>query len=326
MKKTPLYEAHLSLGAKMVPFAGWEMPLQYSGLLQEHAAVRNSVGIFDVGHMGVVKFNDTEALLTAQRKCLQRIIDDIPSGKIRYNRIINQNGGVVDDILVYKDFENFLAVFNAANVDKDINFFKQQGVNCELIGLNIIALQGPGSEEILKKYIDEEELNQIAYYGFMATELAEINVLVSRTGYTGEKGFELMASPEDCLKLWDIFISEKVTPCGLGARDTLRIEAGMPLYGHEMKDEWSPDKTDSITGIKMLEKGGVPRQGYLVYDQAGKEIGEVTSGTFSPTLQEPIAMVLIEEREIGSIIYVDIRGRKLKAEIVKLPFVSKVRK
>lgn len=324
LKRTPLYPEHLKLKAKIVEFGGWEMPVLYSSVIDEHNAVRNKVGMFDAGHMGVVKFNNSEQLLKLQKQILTRKIEDIPQGKIRYNRILNENKGIVDDILVYKDFENYLAVFNASNTEKDINYYKKYGIECEMLGLHIIAIQGPEAETIAQKYT-LEELDKLAYYSFISTEFADLDVIISRTGYTGEPGFELMIAPENCAQIWQLFLSEGVVPCGLGARDTLRIEAGMPLYGHELKDEWTTEKSDSIVGIKLLDRG-VPRQGYKVLDEKNKEIGEITSGTFSPTLKEPIAMAIAEGKKVGEQVLVQIRDNKVKAQVVNLPFVNKLRK
>lgn len=326
MKRTPLYEEHLKLKAKMVPFGGWEMPVQYTSVIEEHLAVRNAVGMFDAGHMGVVRFKDTEALLQRQSQIFTRVIHDIPEGRIRYNRILNEHNGVVDDILVYKNYEQYLAVFNASNTDKDIAYFAQKGISCEMMGLHIIALQGQRAEEILQKHT-EEDLSQIKYYGFIATDLDDgIETIISRTGYTGEKGFEIMVSAEDMPKIWNILLADGVKPCGLGARDTLRIEAGMPLYGHELKDEWTSEESDAIVGLKILEKNGIPRQGFAVVDRNGRALGEITSGTFSPSLQYPIAMAYIPNVFFGETVYVNIRNKSVAAEVVKLPFVSKVRK
>jgi aminomethyltransferase len=264
-------------------------------------------------------------LIDRQRKILSRVVDDIPDEKIRYNRLLLPNRGVVDDILVYKSYEQYLMVLNASNADKDMAFMKANGVETSYMGLHIIALQGPKAEEILQEHTDDD-LKQISYYGFIPAEIHDVDAIISRTGYTGEKGFEIMVTPADMPKVWNMFLTAGVLPCGLGARDTLRIEAGMPLYGHEMKDEWTTDQSDTITGIKMLEKGGVPRQGYRIFNAAGKDIGEVTSGTFSPTLQEPIAMVMIGSQEPGTPVFVEIRGRQVKATVVDIPFVSNVRK
>jgi aminomethyltransferase len=271
----------------------------------------------------VVKFAETAALLKVQRDVFTRIIDDLQQGQIRYNRILNQEQGVVDDILVYKDFENYLGVFNASNVQKDIDFFTAQAVPVELMGLHILAVQGPQAEAVLQPHT-EEQLAELRYYNFVATTLADLDVIISRTGYTGEKGFEIMLTPETMPLLWQLLLQEGVTPCGLAARDTLRIEAGMPLYGHELQEEWSSVKSDTVLGLKLLDKG-VPRQGYPVLDLQGSVIGQVTSGTFSPTLQEPIAIVLVENGSPEEEVLVQVRNNRLRGVLTKLPFVSKVR-
>ena len=328
MKRTPLYNEHLKLGAKMVEFGGWEMPLQYKNLLEEHKAVRTGAGMFDAGHMGVVRFNSTEKLLSAQRRILTRFIDDMEVGQIRYNRIRNAQGGIVDDVLIYKDYEHYLTVFNASNTDKDIQFLAEQGVECELLGLHVIAVQGPSAEEFIQKHT-EEDLSKVKYYNFLPLEFSDFDVLAAKAGYTGERGFELMVPQENCAAVWNILLQDGVTPCGLGARDTLRIEAGMPLYGHELKDAWTSEQSDSIVGLKILDKFGVPRQGYQVYDDRERLIGEITSGTFSPTLNEPIALAYLnqEERERHyPVVFVKIRDKMAKAQIVELPFYSNVRR
>lgn len=326
LKRTPLYDEHLKLGAKMVEFGGWEMPIQYKNLIEEHKAVRTQAGMFDVGHMGIVKFTETDKLLSVQREKLTRYIDDMEVGQIRYDRLRNEQNGIVDDILIYKDYEHFLAVFNAANTDKDIKHFADLDVQCELLGLHIIAIQGPKAEALVQKHT-EEELDKMKYYTFIPLELDGIDVIASKTGYSGERGFELLAAAKDCPALWQMFLQDGVLPCGLGARDTLRIEAGMPLYGHELKDNWTSEQSDSIVGLKMLDNFGVPRQGYQVYDKSEKLIGEITSGTFSPTLNEPIAMAyLAVDHQKDLQVFVKIRDKMAQAKVVELPFYSNVRK
>jgi len=327
LQRTPLYEEHLKLGAKMVSFGGWLMPLQYSGLLAEHKAVRAGAGMFDAGHMGVVKFTDTAEFLAVQRAALTRYADDLEVGQIRYNRLRNAQNGIVDDILIYRDYENYLAVFNAANTAKDLQYFADKNVKCEPLGLHIIAVQGPEAEALVQKHTDEE-LAKMKYFTFIPLELDGIDVIASKTGYTGERGLELMISAADCPAVWQMFLQDGITPCGLGARDTLRIEAGMPLYGHELKDSWTAEQSDSIVGLKMLDRLGVPRQGYQVYDKNEKLIGEITSGTFSPTLNEPIAMAYLTAglSRKNPRVFVKIRDKMAQAEIVNLPFYSNVRK
>ena len=322
-KRTPLYEEHLKLGAKMVEFGGWAMPLQYTGIIEEHKAVRARAGMFDAGHMGVVKFISAEKLLSIQRAALTRYIDDMAVGQIRYNRIRNAQNGIVDDILVYKDYENYLGVSNAANTEKDQRFLAELGAECELLGLHVLAVQGPEAESIVQRHT-AEDLEQMKYYTFLPLEFDEYDVLASKTGYTGERGFELLAPAENCAAVWNILRQDGVTPCGLGARDTLRIEAGLPLYGHELREDWTAAQSDSIAGLKMLDQFGVPRQGYPVYDRAENLIGEITSGAFSPTLERPIALAYLNKKEPE--VLVKIRAKLARAQIVELPFYSKVRK
>jgi aminomethyltransferase len=324
LKHTPLYDEHLKLGAKIVEFGGWAMPLQYQNLIAEHKAVRSRAGIFDAGHMGVVKFNSAEKLLAVQRAALTRYLDDMEVGQIRYNRLRNAQGGIADDILVYKDYEHFLAVFNAANTQKDLDFFAGLGVGCEPLGLHIIAVQGPQAEALVQKHTDEE-LDKLKYYTFLPLEFGGYDVLASKTGYTGERGFELMVPPRDCPAVWRLLLDGGAVPCGLGARDTLRIEAGMPLYGHELRDSWTSEQSDSIIGLKMLDKAGIPRQGYQIFNARERLIGEVTSGTFSPTLNEPIAMAYLAA-DAAKTMFVNIRGKMARAKVTPLPFYSNVRK
>jgi aminomethyltransferase len=323
LKRTPLYEEHLKLNAKMVEFGGWEMPLQYQSLLAEHQAVRSRAGMFDAGHMGVVKFLASEKLLAAQRTALIRYIDDMEIGQIRYNRLRNAQNGIVDDILIYKDYENYLSVFNAANIEKDQRFFAERGVECELMGWHVLAVQGPEAENIVQRHT-AEDLERMKYYTFLPLEFDEYDVLASKTGYTGERGFELMVAAENCAAVWELLLRDDVTPCGLGARDTLRLEAGMPLYGHELRETWTSAQSDSIVGLKMLDNYGVPRQGYPVYDMAENLIGEITSGAFSPTLREPIALAYLEKKDPA--VLVKIRSKMARAQITELPFYSNVRK
>ncbi|MDR1452871.1 MAG: hypothetical protein LBJ25_02720 [Candidatus Margulisbacteria bacterium] len=323
LKHTPLYEEHLRLGAKMVEFGGWEMPLQYTGIIEEHKAVRSRAGMFDAGHMGVVKFASSEKLLSVQRAALTRSIGDMAVGQIRYNRIRNTQNGIVDDILIYKDYENYLSVFNAANTEKDQRFFAELGVECELMGLHVIAVQGPEAESLVQRHT-AEDLAQLRYYTFLPLEFDEYDVLASKTGYTGERGFELLTPAENCAAVWNILRQDGTAPCGLGARDTLRLEAGLPLYGHELREEWTAAQSDSIVGLKMLDQFGVPRQGYPVYDRAENLLGEITSGAFSPTLKGPIALAYLSKKEPE--VLVRIRSKMARARIVELPFYSRVRR
>jgi len=319
--KTPLYDQHIQLSAKMAGFAGFEMPIYYSSIKQEHLLVRNEVAMFDTTHMGVVKLVDSqESLVISETTLLMRKIGDMQQGDIRYNRIINDQGGVVDDILVYRRQDDFIAVFNASNVQKDIDFFKSRSIIWELLDLHIIAIQGPKAAEILS----DSELNKLGYYKFIEKELFGIKVLVSRTGYTGEDGFEIMSAAADCATVWQKLSDLGVQPAGLGARDSLRIEAGMPLYGHELKDEWSSKKSNTVMGLKMSDRGML-QEGASVLN-GDQKIGVITSATFSPVLNCSIGIFMPENGiDTGQNVQVDIRGRQKHAEVVKLPFINKNR-
>jgi len=323
MKKTPLYDEHVKLGAKIVDFAGFLMPVYYNSIKEEHLLVRNKVAMFDTTHMGIVTLRSLDAL-NALDGCLMRTIQDMKTGSIRYNRIINDDGGVVDDILVYKTEDGYMAVFNASNIEKDIEFFKVKGIVWELIDFHIIAVQGPESFSLLNEF----HLGDIEYYNFAKKRVFDQDILVSRTGYTGEDGVELMV-PESLLgEFWQRLLELGVNPAGLGARDSLRIEAGMPLYGHELKDNWSSKKSNRVQGIELLDKG-MMRGSYQIFDtlEAVDACGVVTSATYSPTLEKSIGIFMPEKDiEIGAEVYVNIRGQKKKAVIRKLPFVNKNRK
>jgi glycine cleavage system T protein (aminomethyltransferase) len=320
LKRTPLYEEHQKLGAKMVEFGGWEMPIQYAGLMSEHLAVRQNVGMFDTGHMGVVKAVSSQ-LSVVSSEILMRSVDQIEQGQVRYNRLINGNGGVVDDLLVYKKGDDHLLVLNASNVEKDIEFLKNNGIETDVLDYHIIAVQGPKAEELLQKHTGLT-LAEIKYYTFSEGKFDELDIIFSRTGYTGEKGFELFVKSLDCPVVWQSLLASGVTPCGLGARDTLRIEAGMPLYGHELKDEWTSKQSNSIFGIQITERG-IPRQGYKVFDvDKNTEIGEITSGTFSPSLKKPIGLAMVGNKNIGDEIYVQVRQQFFKGTLVKPSFIN----
>ncbi|MFD1900479.1 glycine cleavage system aminomethyltransferase GcvT [Enterococcus termitis] len=358
--KTPLYEAHVKAGGKMVSFAGYMLPVQYSktGVIKEHLAVRNQVGLFDVSHMGEVVYEGKDALANIQY-VLTNDFSNLEIGRVRYTLMCNENGGVIDDLLVYKcSEEKYLLVVNAANREKDVAWMKQHlfgEVECSDQSDSFVqlALQGPNAKEIIARLTDEQEIPK-KYYSFTENAVVGgVNCLLSRTGYTGEFGYELYCHANDGLKLWDLLLKTGedygIVPCGLGARDTLRLEAGMPLYGHEMNEEITPFETDLSFAVKMnkddfigkkalLEKGepkitriglelterGIVREGAAVYFN-DRKIGQTTSGTMCPYVNKACAMALVKKDivEIGSIIEVEVRGKKLAAEITTLPFVKK---
>jgi len=349
--RTALYDEHVKLGGQLVDFAGFSLPIQYSSILKEHEAVREAAGLFDVSHMGEI-FIEGEA-----RKFINYLVcNDITSlkpGKVRYSPMLNEEGGVVDDILIYCLDENkFLLVVNAANKDKDYRWIcdhKKYRVSiCDKSSLySQIALQGPKAEEHLLKLVDMENIPK-KYYSFKENvEILGHKVLLSRTGYTGEDGFEIYLDDDKGIQeIWEHLIEDGVTPCGLGCRDTLRLEAGMPLYGHEMNDTISPldtslgkfckmDKEKFIgksalknhgkirVGIKNLGNG-IMREGMAVYD-GFEQVGHITSGTYLPTCKGSYAMAIIikDDAVAGTPLSVSIRGKCTPGEVVELPFYSR---
>ena len=359
MNKTALYDKHVSLGAKMVPFAGFEMPVQYSGVTQEHIAVREKVGIFDVSHMGQFFIEGATAKDLLQFVTTNNV-DTLENGKAQYTCLPNGNGGIVDDLIVYKmNDEKYFVVVNASNIEKDWNHISKYN---EKFGakmtnssdeMSLLAIQGPKAVETLQK-LTETNLSEIPYYHFTVGKIAGIDdVIISNTGYTGSGGFEIYFKNEDAEKLWDSIIAAGeefgIIPCGLASRDTLRLEKGFCLYGNDIDDTTSPleaglgwitkfdkdfvdkerfaqQKADGITrklvGFEMQERA-IPRHDYLVVDVAGNEIGKVTSGTMSPLKNVGIGLAYVakDHFKIDSEIYIQIRNKNVLAKVVKLPFV-----
>ena len=359
MNKTALYDKHVSLGAKMVPFAGFEMPVQYSGVTQEHIAVREKVGIFDVSHMGQF-FIEGAAAKDLLQFVTTNNVDTLENGKAQYTCLPNGNGGIVDDLIVYKmNDEKYFVVVNASNIEKDWNHISKYN---EKFGakmtnssdeMSLLAIQGPKAAETLQK-LTETNLSEIPYYHFTVGKIAGIDdVIISNTGYTGSGGFEIYFKNEDAEKLWDSIIAAGeefgIIPCGLASRDTLRLEKGFCLYGNDIDDTTSPleaglgwitkfdkdfvdkerfaqQKADGITrklvGFEMQERA-IPRHDYLVVDSEGNEIGKVTSGTMSPLKNVGIGLAYVakDHFKIDSEIYIQIRNKNVLAKVVKLPFV-----
>lgn len=364
LKRTPVFEKYQELGAKLVDFGGWEMPVQFSNIIEEHHTVRNDAGLFDVSHMGeiLVEGKDAESFLNSL------ITNDVTKMKVnqcQYTALCYPDGGVVDDFITYKlDDQKFLLVVNAANTDKDFDWIKQHEKG-EVTITNIsdevgqLAIQGPKAEAILQKLTDYD-LSQIAFYRFdQEISIAGIpNCLVSRTGYTGEDGFEIYLAADRTAELWDQLLEagqeEGIKPCGLGARDTLRFEAGLPLYGQELSKDYTPlesgigfavkvDKEADFIGKEVLAKQkaegvkrrvvglevtgrGIPRTGYKVFSADGsKEIGVITSGTQSPSLKKALglAMLDIDYKEPGTEVKIEIRTKLVDAVVVKKPFYKK---
>lgn len=360
MRSTSLTNKHISLGAKMVPFAGFNMPVSYSGLNEEHLAVRNGVGVFDVSHMGEFILKGPQAL-----ELIQRVTSNdasvLTDGKAQYSCLPNKDGGIVDDLIVYRiDSETYLLVVNAGNIDKDWNWISAHnthGVEMKNISdeTSLLAIQGPNAIRVLQKLTDVQ-LADIPYYAFAKGKFNGIdNVVISNTGYTGAGGFELYFKNEDAEKMWDaIFEAGKefnIKPIGLGARDTLRLEMGFCLYGNDIDDKTSPieaglgwitkftkDFTNRIqieqqkqlgvskklVGFEMIDRG-IPRHDYPIADATGNIIGKVTSGTQSPSLGKAIGMgyVATPFSKADTEIFVIIRDKPIKAKVCKVPFLKK---
>lgn len=365
LKRTPLFSVYKEYGGKTIDFGGWELPVQFSSIKEEHEAVRTKAGLFDVSHMGEVEVKGTGSLAYLQ-KVVTNDVSKLKDGGAQYTAMCYENGGTVDDLLVYKITENhYLLVINASNIEKDYNWLQShldEDVTIENLSEKTaqLALQGPLAEQVLQKLVHGTQLNEIGFFKFQQeVNIAGKPALVSRTGYTGEDGFEIYCSSDDAVALWHEILSagkeEGVLPCGLGARDTLRFEANLALYGQELSSEISPleagigfavklnketdfigkaallaQKTNGvprkIAGIEMIDRG-IPRHGYLVFN-GDKLIGEVTTGTQSPTLKKNIGLALIESEYAGtgSEVEVEIRGKRLKAKVVPTPFYKREKK
>ena len=359
MKTTPFTETHIALGAKMHEFAGYNMPIEYSGIIDEHMTVCNGVGVFDVSHMGEFWVKGPNALEFLQQVTSNNVAI-LPVGKAQYTCFPNEEGGIVDDLLVYHyEDEKYLLVVNAANIEKDWNWcvsHNQVGAELENSSGKMaqLAIQGPKATEVLQR-LTPVNLSEIPYYAFATGEFAGCkDVIISNTGYTGAGGFELYFYPEDGKKIWDAIFEagapEGIKPIGLGARDTLRLEMGFCLYGNDLSDTTSPleaglgwitkfvegknftarailekQKAEGVTrklvAFEMIDRG-IPRHGYKLVNAEGEEIGEVTSGTMSPTRKIGIGMAYVAKAytALDTEIFIDVRGRKLKVKVVKAPF------
>lgn len=358
MKNTPLTDIHISLGAKMAPFAGYNMPIQYSGIVDEHLCVRNAVGIFDVSHMGEFVLKGNEALNLLQ-KVVSNDVAALEKGKALYGYMPNDNGGIVDDLLVYHlDDGNYMCVVNASNIEKDWNWIQAHNSgNVEMHNISdktaLLAVQGPKAAEALQS-LTEVELSAIPYYSFKRGRFAGAeNVIISATGYTGAGGYELYFNAVHAVDIWQKILQAGSTlgikPAGLGCRDTLRLEMGYCLYGNDIDDttspleaglgwvtKWNKDFVSKeilqlqrqqtlarkLSAIKMIDKA-IPRHGYIVKDANGSVIGTVTSGTQSPVLSTGIALAYMDAPfyKIGSSVFIEVRGKSMAAEVVKAPFL-----
>ncbi|WP_046174683.1 glycine cleavage system aminomethyltransferase GcvT [Domibacillus indicus] len=359
LKKTPLFEEYEKHGARVINFGGWALPVQFTSILKEHEAVRSGAGMFDVSHMGevLVKGKGAESCLNS---LLTNDLSSLSKGRALYTAMCYEDGGTVDDLLVYKKAEDeWMLVVNAANIDKDMEWIKQHlasGVTAANLSEEtaLLAVQGPKAEEVLQE-LTKENLSAIRPFHFKDhVSIGGVNnVLLSRTGYTGEDGFELYVDAANAAVLWRRLAGENVTLCGLGARDTLRLEARLPLYGQELTEEISPLEAGigfavktgkksafpgqealqkqketglarKIAGIHMMDRG-IPRTGCRVVSESGEPVGFVTSGTYSPTLKKSIGLALVQAEfsGVGTTFFVEIRRKKVKAVVVDLPFYKR---
>lgn len=353
MKNTVLTETHIALGAKMVPFAGYNMPVQYEGVNIEHETVRNDVGVFDVSHMGEFLIEGPNALALIQ-KVTSNDASKLSIGKAQYSCLPNDDGGIVDDLIVYQIKDNqYLLVVNASNIEKDWNWIQSKndvGATMRNISddYSLLAIQGPNAVEKMQS-LSSHDLSAINFYNFIVGDFAGIeHTIISATGYTGSGGFEIYCKNSEVQQIWEKVIKAGAKPIGLAARDTLRLEMGYCLYGNDIDDTTSPieagldwitkftktftnsealktqkrDGTErKLVGFELSERG-IPRHGYDIVDSSGKKIGEVTSGTMSPSLGKGIGLGYVESvfANIGSKIYIQIRKNAVLATVVKLPF------
>lgn len=360
MKNTPFTEKHKAMGAKMAEFAGYHMPISYSGINDEHATVRNNAGVFDVSHMGEFILKGENALDLIQTVTTNDA-SKLTAGKAQYSCLTNENGGIVDDLIVYCIEENkvYMIVVNASNIEKDWNWISKFNTkNVEMLNVSdktcLLAVQGPNATKMLQP-LTETDIMNLKYYTFVKGKFAGVeNVLVSATGYTGSGGVEIYFEDKDdnADKIWNaIFEAGKpqgLKPIGLGARDTLRLEMGYCLYGNDINDTTTPlegglgwitkftkvftareilekQKAEGITrklvGFEMVDKG-IPRHGYEIVDEKGNKIGEVTSGTQAPSLGKAVGMGYVEKQyaSIDSKIFIKVREKPLEAKVVKMPF------
>ncbi len=349
MARTPLYEAHLALQGHVVDFHGWDLPLYYKDIRSEHLAVRKDAGLFDLSHMGRLRVSGAGALEFLE-KSLTQAIGEMPVGRCRYSLVLNEAGRILDDILVYREAASFFLVVNAGNREKILAWLgARKPASVQITDLTretaLIAIQGPRSVEILQPLVSQD-LGAMKYYTFADGKPG----MVSRTGYTGEDGFEVFLPAAAATGLWNALLKAGTVPIGLGARDTLRLEAGMPLYGHELDEEtnpleagvdWAVKFTKEFTGRAALEKAKaaglakklvglevadkrIPRQGYAVC-KAATPVGVVASGTASPLTGKTLATAYVPPAEtaVGNALEVDIRGQKYPAKVVPLPFYKR---
>ncbi|GGG84534.1 glycine cleavage system aminomethyltransferase GcvT [Staphylococcus pragensis] len=359
LKKTPLYQNYVDSGAKIVEFGGWAMPVQFTSIKEEHNAVRYNVGMFDVSHMGEISIKGNDASKFVQY-LLSNDTNNLTETKAQYTALCNEEGGIIDDLVTYKVGENdYLLIVNAANTDKDFAWIQKQSANFDVEVSNVsdqygqLAVQGPKARDLVSELVDVDVSEMKPFDFKQGVTLFGKNVILSQSGYTGEDGFEIYCDAGDTVDIWNGFTSHDVVPCGLGARDTLRLEAGLPLHGQDLTESITPyeggiafaakplteedfigksvlkDQKENgserrTVGLELLEKG-IARTGYPVLDLDGNQIGEVTSGTQSPSSGKSIAMAIIkrDEFEMGRELLVQVRKRQLKAKIVKKNQIEK---
>lgn len=357
-KRTCLYDRHVAAGALISPFAGFDMPIQYEGIAEEHAAVRNDCGVFDVSHMGEVNISGPDALRYVNH-IFTNDVAKAHDGQVLYGMMLNENGGTVDDLLVYRRAEDsFFLVINASNIEKDVAWIRKnaEGYDVEIDDLSDslaeLAVQGPQSETVLKEVLGINA-SELTFYTFKEELLDGAHILVSRTGYTGEDGFEIYAEPDVISGMWDALMeSERCKPCGLGCRDTLRFEVGLPLYGDELADDITPveaglsmfvklDKGDfigretvarqkeegptrKIVGLEVLDRA-IPRHGYEVLDIEGNVVGSITTGYRGLSVDKSIAMAMVEApfAKTGTELQVQIRRKRFPAVVTSKKFYKK---
>jgi glycine cleavage system T protein (aminomethyltransferase) len=363
LKRTPLYEAHLAAGARMVDFAGWDMPVQYSGPMPEHMAVRQAAGLFDVSHMGEIEVIGDDALRLVQRLTTNDV-SKLADGQVQYSLMTNESGGVIDDLLVYRlNREFFLLIVNAAGIESDFEWIKKQAASDRVEVRNVsatfalLALQGPRAERILQPLADHM-LDRIPYYWSQEVEIENARCRVSRTGYTGEDGFEILCEATSARHIWNRLLltgkGEGLIPCGLAARNTLRLEAAFRLYGRDMDQTTTPLEAGLAWTVKLAKghfigrdvlqrqkEQGLTRKlvGFWVMDKApardgypviagGREVGVVASGSPAPFLKKNIGLVYvpIEHTRIGTELFVSVRGRQVPARVVETPFYKREKK
>lgn len=353
MKRTSLFEAHQNAGAKFVDFTGWEMPISYGSLKNEILAVRNDCGVFDVSHMGEFFIEGTQAVEFAQSLICNNF--NVPVGKAVYSPLLNNEGKIIDDLIIYKiSNTKVLVCVNASNEEKDWNWIsslkEKSSFDCRLVRMSdeisLVALQGKSSQEILSSFFKDQDFEALDYYEVREFSYNNEESIVARTGYTGEDGFEVFMSHKEIQNFWKHCIDNNVTPCGLGSRDTLRLEVCYPLYGNELREDltpldcalkWTVKNESEYPGKKALEdyksthrlvklslEKGIPRKGYLVLNDKGEKVGEISSGTMSPTLNKGIALALIERDKFpeNKQFSIEIRGKSYEANYHTKPFYT----